>query len=66
MVTPALLSEYMNPTQCAAELGVCPRTLERWRRLKASPPITRIGKKIMYRREAVAAWLREHEQAVNS
>ena len=65
-MTDTLLNEYLNATECAAELGVCPRTLERWRRLSTSPPITRIGKKIMSRREAVRDWLLTREQAIEA
>ncbi len=57
-----LLAEYLTPTQCAAELGIDKRTLERWHRLREAPPRTKIGKRVLYRREAVAKWLRSCEQ----
>ena len=57
-----LLAKYMTPTQCAAELGIDKRTLERWHRLREAPPRTKIGKRVLYRREAVAEWLRSCEQ----
>lgn len=59
----SLLSEYMTPAECAAELVINARTLERWARLRQGPAKTKIGNKVMYRREAVIAWLREREQA---
>lgn len=59
----SLLSKYMTPAECAAELGINARTLERWHRLHQAPPRTKIGKKVLYRREAVTEWLREREQA---
>ncbi len=57
------LGGYVTEVECAKELGISRRTLQRWHRLREGPPRTLVGKKIMYRREAVAAWLREREQA---
>ena len=63
-MTKTLLSEYLTTTECASELGVDKRTLERWHRLREAPPRTKIGQKCLYRREAVAAWLIEQEREV--
>ena len=65
METP-LLAEYMTPTQCAAELCIDKRTLERWHRLRQAPPRTNVGKCVLYRREAVAKWLRSCEQVAEA
>ena len=59
----SILAEYMTITECAAELGIDKRTLERWNRLREAPPRTKIGKKVLYRRAAVSEWLRSQEQA---
>ena len=61
-----LLSEYLSVTECAAELGVDKRTLERWNRLREAPPRTKLGKRVLYRRDAVAEWLRSHEKVVEA
>ena len=58
-----VLTDYLNPAELAAELGISGRTLERWNRLGNAPPRTRLGKRIVFRREAVAKWLRSREQA---
>ena len=58
-----LLEGYDTEAECARGINKSPRTLQRWDRLGIGPPRTLIGKTIMYRREAVAAWLREREQA---
>ena len=58
-----LLEGYDTEAECARGINKSPRTLQRWHRLGIGPPRTLIGKTIMYRREAVAAWLREREQA---
>ncbi len=57
-----ILENYLTTTECAAELGIDKRTLERWHRLREGPPRTKIGKRVLYRRAAVAEWLRSREQ----
>lgn len=58
-----VLSDYISPEQLAGQLMVTVRTLERWRRLNESPPITRLGRRVVYRRSAVEAWLKTREAA---
>lgn len=48
----------MLKTEQAAEiLGVCEKTLRRWRDESAGPRFIRIGRKVFYRPEDVDAWL---------
>ncbi len=58
----SLLAEFFEQDEAAAELKVCQRTLDRWRRLGDGPPITKIGRRVLYRRSSLQAWLhgREH------
>lgn len=56
-----VLDDYMDDDDLARELGVTPRTVARWRALREAPPVTRIGRRVMYRREAVKKWLEERE-----
>ena len=65
-MTDTLLTDYLTPTELAAELGVCARTIERWHRLREAPPRTKVGKRVLYRREAVAEWLSAREQALEA
>lgn len=58
----SLLSEYFEPPELAAELNVCEKTLDRWRRLGKGPPITKIGRKPYYSKTGVVMWLRGREQ----
>jgi hypothetical protein len=58
----ALLDDYMDTAQLAAELGVIPLTIVRWRVAKTGPPVTRIGRRLYYRRSSVRAWMAEQEQ----
>jgi hypothetical protein len=58
-----LLSDYFTQKQAAAELKVTDRTLDRWQRLGEGPPITRLGRRILYRRSSFLAWLGTREEA---
>lgn len=60
---PPLLDDYQTPAELAAELNVCTKTLERWRADRLGPKITKIGRRVLYRRSAVAAWLAAQESA---
>jgi Helix-turn-helix domain len=57
----ALLSEYLSEHETAKQLQLSPRTLKRWRALKSGPAITRIGRRIVYKRSTVAAWIKNQE-----
>ena len=56
-----LLAEYMEPEALASDLGVTVRTLERWHRRGWGPPRVTIGRRVLYRRAAVAAWVQANE-----
>jgi DNA-binding transcriptional MerR regulator len=57
-----LLSEYFTQEEAATELNVTARTLDRWQRLREGPPITKLGRRILYRRSSLLAWLRAREE----
>ena len=61
-IAPKLLADFLSQEEAAAELKVCKRTLDRWRRLGEGPPITRLGRRILYRRSSSQAWLRARER----
>lgn len=52
-----ILGDFYSEAALAAELGVCARTLKRWRAMREAPPVTRIGRRVMFRRAAVERWL---------
>jgi helix-turn-helix protein len=56
-----ILADYLTTEQLAAELNVAPLTLIRWRLQKIGPPITHLGRRILYRRSSVQAWLAARE-----
>ncbi len=57
-----VLEGYLTEDELAHELGKSKRTIARWRALDEGPPVTRIGRRILYRRTAVKAWLESLEQ----
>jgi hypothetical protein len=59
--TELILAEFLTREELAAELGRNPRTLDRWDVLGVGPPRTLVGRKILYRRASVHAWLRRRE-----
>jgi len=59
-----LLDDYLSTEQLATELGLTPLTLVRWRALGKGPPVTWIGRRLFYRKEAVQKWLLAQEQRV--
>lgn len=56
-----LLGGWMEADEVARALGIAPDTLKRWRMLGTAPPGVRLGRRIVYRRDAVRKWLRERE-----
>jgi len=60
-ITENLLADFLTQDETAAELKVCERTLDRWRRLDEGPPITKLGRRVLYRRSSLLAWLHARE-----
>jgi len=58
---PGVLADFMDTDELAADLDVTPLTLVRWRLQKTGPPVTRLGRRILYRRSSVQAWLGAQE-----
>lgn len=50
----------------AERLGVATQTLRNWRMQGRGPTGFKVGRRVMYRREAVEAWLAEQEAATAS
>jgi hypothetical protein len=60
-VDTGLLSGWLNRTDLARELTLSVDTLQRWETRRMGPPCVRVGRKVLYRMEAVRDWLREQE-----
>ncbi|MFI6693712.1 helix-turn-helix transcriptional regulator [Streptomyces sp. NPDC050433] len=61
----AVRAAFLNVKDAAEYLGLSPHTLYVWRHRRQGPPSFRMGPRgrVMYRREALDAWIREQEQA---
>jgi len=60
-VDTGLLTGWLNRTDFARELTLSVDTLQRWETRRMGPPCVRVGRKVIYRMEAVRDWLREQE-----
>ena len=60
--TSSILDEYLDDIGCAAELNIARITLARWRMQKKGPPATYMGRRILYKKSSVKAWLAEQER----
>ncbi len=60
-----LIGDYLTAEQAAKQLGITRRTLDAMCARREGPPRTRIGRRVYYRKEALADWLlqQEHRQA---
>ncbi len=57
-----ILVDFLARHEAAAELKVCDRTLDRWRRLGEGPPVTKLGRRVLYRYSSLQNWLSAREQ----
>ena len=60
-VDTGLLTGWLNRADLARELTLSVDTLQRWETRRVGPPCVRVGRKVLYRMEAVRDWLREQE-----
>ena len=60
-VDSCLLTGWLNRADLARELTLSVDTLQRWETRRMGPPCVRVGRKVLYRMEAVRDWLREQE-----
>ncbi|BCK73095.1 hypothetical protein Srufu_070480 [Streptomyces libani subsp. rufus] len=61
----AARTAFLAVKDAAEYLGLSPHTLYVWRHRRQGPPSFRMGPRgrVMYRRKALDAWIREQEQA---
>ena len=60
-VDSGLLTGLLNRTELARDLTLSVDTLQRWETRRMGPPCVWVGRKTLYRMEAVRDWLREQE-----
>jgi hypothetical protein len=56
-----LLNEWLSRADLAEELGLSADTLQRWETRRIGPVCVRVGRKALYRKDAVRDWLRDQE-----
>jgi predicted site-specific integrase-resolvase len=61
-----ILRRYRTLKQLAADLDVAELTLLRWRAAGTGPPMTKLGKRVLYSREGTEKWLRSLETATEA
>ena len=59
----SLLDSWMSRAELAEELGLCVDTLMRWERRRYGPKCVKAGRKALYKRSTVLAWLDAQESA---
>jgi hypothetical protein len=56
-----LLVGWLDRADLARELTISVDTLQRWETRRVGPPCVRVGRKVLYRKDAVREWLCEQE-----
>lgn len=56
-----VLADWISREDLAAELGLKVDTLRRWDLKRIGPAFTKAGRKVLYSREAVNAWLQSRQ-----
>jgi predicted DNA-binding transcriptional regulator AlpA len=57
-----VLDGFLRREELAQQLGLSPRTIDRWEALRKGPPRVCVGRTILYNVESVREWLRSKEQ----
>lgn len=62
----ALLDDYLTRVQLADELGLNPRTIDRWMSKPDGLPYHRLGKRKLFKRDTIQVWLSQQEIRPNA
>jgi hypothetical protein len=58
-----ILKDYIPRDKLAADLGKSVKTLVRWENDGKGPPVTRMGRDVLYFKPSFEKWLRSQEHA---
>jgi predicted DNA-binding transcriptional regulator AlpA len=61
-----VLEGFLRREELAQQLGLSPRTIDRWQALRQGPPRVCVGRTVLYRVEAVRQWLQMREQQLET
>lgn len=64
--TQVLLEGFLRREELAQQLGVSPRTIDRWHTSRCGPPRVTVGRTILYNLNSVREWLRSREESADS
>ena len=56
-----LLADYLTESDLSGALSITVRGLRLWRQKRQGPPWTKLGSRILYRRDAFRDWLKAQE-----
>jgi len=56
-----LTEHRLTPNEVAETLRVSERTLHRWHALRVGPARCKVGRRVLYRKSAIDAWLTANE-----
>jgi hypothetical protein len=57
-----ILKDYLSREQLAADIGKSVKTLVRWELDGRGPPVTRLGRDVLYYIPSLQKWLRQQEE----
>jgi hypothetical protein len=57
-----LMQDFFTADELSVELGVAGITLARWRLQRQGPPVTMLGRRVLYRKSSVREWLAAQEK----
>jgi predicted DNA-binding transcriptional regulator AlpA len=60
-----VLAGFLRREELAAQLGISPRTIDRWQVSRMGPPRVHVGRTILYNIHSVRDWLQSREQHVS-
>jgi predicted DNA-binding transcriptional regulator AlpA len=58
-----ILKDYIARPKLAEDLGKSEKTLIRWELDGKGPPVTRIGRDVLYFKPSIEKWLRSQERS---
>jgi len=58
-----ILKDYISREKLAADIGKSTKTLIRWELDGRGPPVTRVGRDVLYYIPSIEKWLRSQEQS---
>jgi hypothetical protein len=58
-----ILKDYIPRDKLAADIGKSVKTLVRWEKDRKGPPVTRMGRDVLYYIPSLQKWLRQQEQS---